>query len=80
MVIRHYPVSLGVAVAMSWTAFSLTGFVAVFVTIPVSMPAASYTARAGAAMSLIKLEHFKVARARMASYEPARQLWFMELL
>jgi hypothetical protein len=76
---RHFFVSHGVAVAMSLAAFLLTGFVAVYVIFPASMPAALYTARAGAAMALIILEHFKVVRARMAPFGPAGQVCLMEL-
>ena len=79
MIRRLYLLSHGLAVAMSRAAFSLRGFVTLFVASPAFGHAAFHTARAGAVIPLIKLEHCGVGRISTASFEQAWQVRFMEL-
>jgi hypothetical protein len=79
MIIRYHLIFLAEAVAMSRAALSLSGFVAFLVAFPASVLAELHAAYAGAEAPLIMLEHFKVVKIRTASFDPPRQLCFMEL-
>jgi len=59
--------------------FSVLRLVTPFVAFPASALAAFHTARAGPAIALIILERCEVVNVQTASFEPARQLCFMEI-
>ena len=78
MIRRLYLVSHSVAVAMSGAAALLSGIVTLFEAVAASVRAAFRANHASAAIPSTRFEPFEAVRIRTASFEPAKQHFFME--